>query len=137
MLADELGSNRVKDARARGDAYLEQTVRAADEASKAESLQVPARVENVKAVRRSVEPETPIDPAVQATNTSREMSWEDELDENSFHDIVNDDSEMYDAIDGIPLDADGMADQDMADVQNHVSEVWSPPRVKNWQVSSV
>ena len=31
MLADELGSNRVKDARAREDAYLEQAVREADE----------------------------------------------------------------------------------------------------------
>ena len=42
---------------------------------------------------------------------------------------MNDDAEMYDAIDSIPLDADGMADQVMAIVQNHVSEVWSPPRV--------
>ena len=28
-----------------------------------------------------------------------------------------------------PLDADGLADQGMASVQKHVSEVWSPPRV--------
>ena len=35
---------------------------------------------------------------------------------------MNDDSEMYDAIDSIPLDADGMADKVMAVVQNHVSE---------------
>ena len=57
------------------------------------------------------------------------MSREDILSENNFHDIVNDDSEMYDAIDSIPLDADGMADQVMAVVQNHASEVWSPPRI--------
>ena len=63
MLADELGSNRVKDARAREDPYLEQAVRAADEASRAESLQVPARAEIAQDGKRSVEPETPIGPA--------------------------------------------------------------------------
>ena len=129
VLADELGSNRVKDARAREDAYLEQAVRETDEASKAKSLQVPARIEIAQDGRRSVEPETPIGPAAPATNTSGGMNWEDALDENSFHDIANDDSEMYDAIDSTPLDADGMADQVMAVVQKHVSEVLSQPRV--------
>ena len=129
MLADELGSNRVKDARAREDAYLEQAVRAADEASKAEASQIPARVEVALDERRSVEPATPIGPAAPATNTSEGMTREDILNENNFHDVVNDDTEMYDAIDSIPLDADGMADQVMAVVQNHVSEVWTPPRM--------
>ena len=76
-----------------------------------------------------MEPETPIGPAAPATNTSEGMKWEDILNENDFHDVVNDDSEMYDAIDSIPLDADGLADQVMAVVKNHVSEVWPPPRV--------
>mgnify|MGYP000930717893 FL=1 len=104
-------------------------MRAADEASKAEASQIPARAEVALDGRRSVEPETPIGPAAPATNTSGELKWEDILNENNFHDVVNDDTEMYDAIDSIPLDADGMADQVMAVVQNHVSEVWSPPRV--------
>ena len=45
MLADDIGSNRVKDVRAREDADLEQPVRAADEPSKAKSLQGPVRGE--------------------------------------------------------------------------------------------
>ena len=45
MLADDIGSNRVKDVRAREDADLEQAVRAADEPSKAKSLQGPVRGE--------------------------------------------------------------------------------------------
>lgn len=119
----------MKDARAREDAYLEQAARAADEASKAESSQIPARAEVALDGRRSIDPETPVGPAAPATNTSEQMSWEEALNENNFHDIVNDGSEMYDAIESIPLYADGMANQVMAKAQNHVSEVWSPPRI--------
>ena len=37
---------------------------------------------------------------------------------------MHDDSAMYAAIDGIPLDNDGMADQVVAMDQNNVSELW-------------
>ena len=42
---------------------------------------------------------------------------------------MNNDAEMYDASEDIPPDSDNMAGQVMSIVQNHVSEVWSVPRV--------
>ena len=47
----------------------------------------------------------------------------------TFHDVVNQDQDMYDAIDSIPNDQDDMVNCIIATVQKHVSEVWSPPRV--------
>ena len=57
------------------------------------------------------------------------MTWEQIMEENDFHDIVNNDAEMDDAIENIPSDSDDLADQVMSVVQSHVSEVWSVPRV--------
>ena len=58
----------------------------------------------------------------------RQLSWEDMLSKNGFHDIANDDEEMYDEIEDIPIDSGDLADKLMAVVKNHVSEVWSQPR---------
>ena len=55
--------------------------------------------------------------------------WNRQLDEDNFHDIVNEDDQMYDDIDAAPVDGDNMVNQILAIVKNHVSEVWSPPRV--------
>ena len=63
-----------------------------------------------------------------AKNQSENLCWKEDLEENKFHDIVNDDSEMCDAIDRTPSDSDGMANQEMSIVQKHVLEVWSPLR---------
>ena len=76
MLADELGLNRVKDARVREDADLERAVRAADEASQPE-LKLPRIAEEVWSPRRPLVRRAP------ATNTSRAMSWEEWLQINS------------------------------------------------------
>ena len=119
----------MKDARAREDANLEQAVHAADAASKAESLQVPVGNEVAQEARQDVVPETQMGLPMPTTNQSENFSWDESLEENNVHDIVSDDSEMYDAIDRIPKDSDSMADQVMAIVQNRVSEVWSPARV--------
>ena len=124
MLADDLGSNRVKDAKAREDAYLEQAVRAADEAS--------GRIRDQPATDHSIQPnlhEVPVDDSVPANNAPKPMRWDEMLEENDFHDIVNDDTEMYDAIEALPMDSEDLADQVINVVQNHVSEMWSPPRV--------
>ena len=43
--------------------------------------------------------------------------------------FVNADEEMYNAIDSIPNDDTSVANNVIAIVNNHVSEVWSPPRV--------
>ena len=48
---------------------------------------------------------------------------------NNFHDLVNQDQNMYEAIDAIPNDQDDMVSAIIATAQRHVSEVWSPPRV--------
>ena len=139
MLEDEEGSNRVKEARYREDAYLEQKVREADEASKASAQQrnVEVHHEDREVVGRAAQPSKPFDeinndssevpPAVPAETET--MSWEQILDENNFHDIVNDDADMYAEIDSLPGDTDNMVAKIIGIVQNHVSEVWSQPRV--------
>ena len=120
MLDDELGSNRVKEAHAREDAYLEQQVRQADE----------GRIANEAVVASAAPGAAVIDQPMQGQEGSdKQMKWEERLNENDFHDTVNDDTDMYDAINGIPMDSEDMADQVLGAVQNHVSEVWSPPRV--------
>ena len=53
----------------------------------------------------------------------------DRLMRNNFHDIVNADDEIYEAIDSVPMDQEGMADTIIGMVHNHMSEVWPPPRV--------
>ena len=45
------------------------------------------------------------------------------------HDIVNDDEEMYGEIGDVSIEDQDMVNQIIGIVQNHVSEVWSPPRV--------
>ena len=57
------------------------------------------------------------------------MSWEEMLDENNFHDIVNDDADMYAEIESLPGDTDKMVAKMIGIVQHHVAEVWSQPRV--------
>ena len=57
------------------------------------------------------------------------ISHEDMLDENNFHDIVNQDQEMYDAIEAVPMGSDDMINSIIATVQRHVSEVWSTARL--------
>ena len=129
MLADDLGSNRVKDARAREEAYLEHAVRQADEANRNSTMRMPVINEHIQEAEGTAAPDTPVNAAASMPNDFEELTWEERLAESDFHDVVNDDSDMYDAIDNIPDDADSVADQVMAVIQNHVSEVWSPPRV--------
>ena len=57
------------------------------------------------------------------------IDWNDRLMENNFHDIVNADDEMYEAIDNVPMGQQGMADAIIGIIHNHVSEVGAPPRV--------
>ena len=104
MLEDEEGSNRVKEARYREDAYLEQKVREADEAAKATAQQknVETHHDDHKAPEQVAQSSgsfaefpndaaaAPVAPSVEAET----MSWEERLDENNFHDIVNDDADM-------------------------------------------
>ena len=64
MLDDETQSNRVKDARAREDAFLEQKIREADEASK--SMQVEAqRLDPIPEDRMSSSVPTPPTPVAE------------------------------------------------------------------------
>ena len=108
----------------------QQQVHQVDEASKAMSASVPTEGGGISNEVTITAPETPIDQPMQVQEGSgRQMSREEMLEENDFHDTVNDDTDMYDAIDGIPMDSENMADQVLGAVQNHVSEVWSPPRV--------
>ena len=51
------------------------------------------------------------------------------MNENNFHEIVNDDVDMYEQIEAIPSDDDNMVNSIMTIARNHVSEVSSPPRI--------
>ena len=137
MLEDEMGSNRIKEAKAREDAFLEQQIRIADEASRPmiptrqaepEGATPPTPVAGEPRIREAPMPENPSEPRIRDPPN---MTWEQITEENDFHDVVNNDAEMYDAIGNIPSDSDNMADQMMSIVQNHMSEVWSVPRVTN------
>ena len=133
MLEDESQSNRIKDARAREDAFLEQKVREAHEASKSVRQEVESAI-NAPNPNVHVNPPTPIsidqtDAQIDVQPTQTPMSWEDMLQENNFHDIVNDDEEMYGEIGDVSIEDQDMVNQIIGIVQNHVSEVWSPPRV--------
>lgn len=133
MLADEEGSNRVKEARYREGAYLEQKVRETDEAAKATAQQknVETNFDDRKAPEQVAQSSgsfaevlkdaaaVPIAPSVEVDT----MSWEEILDENKFHDIVNDDADMYAEIESLPGDTDNMVAKMIGIAQNHVSEV--------------
>ena len=51
------------------------------------------------------------------------------MEEDNCHDVVNEDDQMYDDIEAVSVDGDNMVNQILSIVKNHVSEVWSPPRV--------
>ena len=122
----------MKEALAREDAHLEQQVGAADEATKSQSLPAPSTSQEANSDPVVVVPETPIDHTMsvdEMQSEPKQMSWEEMLEENDVHDVVNNDSDMYDTIEGTPMDSEDLADQVIAVVQNHVSEVRSPPRV--------
>ena len=50
------------------------------------------------------------------------ISHEEMLDGNNFHGVANQDQEMYDAIDFVPMGSDDMINCILATVHNHVSE---------------
>ena len=134
MLEDEEGTNRVKEAKHREDAYLEEQVRRADEGriqeAKRESSLANAPMIPKPETEGVIEPdsrETRIEPKVK--DDEEPMTWEQMLEEQNFHDVVNADDEMYQEIDDIPMDSEDIADRMISVIQNHVSELWSPPRV--------
>ena len=47
-----------------------------------------------------------------------------QLDEDNFHEIANDNEQMYDEIEAVPINDDNMVNQILTIVKNHVSEVW-------------
>ena len=82
-----------------GDAFREQKVREADEASKAIQQEAESAT-SVPDPNINQTPHAPIsidqtDVHIGAETAQTFMTWEDMLQENHFHDTVNDDEEMY------------------------------------------
>ena len=48
---------------------------------------------------------------------------------SAVHGVVNNEDSMYDNIDAIPMDSEDAVNQALAIDKNHVSEIWSAPRV--------
>ena len=145
MLEDEAGNNRVKEAKLREDAYLEEQIRRADEdRQKQMEGQIVHRNEGSRSSSSKdgmMPPPTP-HPEPNDTNMkdkedepdtksrSGSMSWERMLEENGVHDIVNSDDQMYKDLEDVAMDSEDAVDQMIGIIQNnHVSEVWSQPRV--------
>ena len=63
-------------------------------------------------------------------------NWDETLSEKNFHEIVNEDADMYDKIKPIPADDDNMVNSIMTIVRNHISEVWSRPESQSSQASA-
>ena len=87
MLEDEQGSNRIKEARAREDAYLEERVRLADEIARP-PMPPDAVVEDPREVPRAApSPDATMEDqpaAVASENEPDYMKWEEMLNENNF-----------------------------------------------------
>ena len=134
MAADEIGDNRVKAARERENAWLEKQVREGD-SSKTTSIPpaAPATPEEapVDAQSASATPQAaPMD--INDDRQDRSMDhWNERLQEDNFHEVVNEDDQMYDAIEAVPIHRNSMVNQVLAIVKNHVSEIWSPQRVNS------
>ena len=128
------GTNRIKEAKLREYADLEEQLRRADaenkeEADRQRSLESSPMVTTAE-TERTVEKdsrEVHIEP--NARDTEQSMTWEQRLEEHHFHDVVNSDDQTYQDIDDIPMDSEDVADRMISMIQNHVSEVWSHPRV--------
>ena len=47
-------------------------------------------------------------------------TWDERLMENDFHEVVNADDDMYDAIEAIPMDQENMVNHIIGIIHNHV-----------------
>ena len=85
MLEDESQSNRIKESRAREDAYLEQQIRQADAPRiQAQNEEKVKEVPSVNAETAEAPETTTMEPEADVR-----MYWEDLLNENKFHEVVN------------------------------------------------
>ena len=132
---DPSEAHRIVDAKEREDAFLENAVREGDTHIENNSAVTPRSdlhedVVTPATPRMSAPSSDPVHGSIGEPPRLQKppMSYEDMLEENDFHDMVNQDQEMYDAIEAIPT-GDDMVGSIIATVQKHVSEVWSPPRV--------
>ena len=125
MAADDIGDNRTKAAREREDAWLEKQVRKG-ETPAAASRFVPTPPTPMDDPVRTM-PSTAEAPMIRESREEQELRNADlqnrQLDEDNFHDIVNDEDQMYDDTEAISIDGDNMVNQILAIVKNHVSEV--------------
>ena len=74
-------------------------------------------------------PESPAENQDPDPEREKPMTWDQVLDENDVHEVVNADAKMYAEIDALPMDDENMVNNLIAIVENHVSGVWSPPRI--------
>ena len=129
-MGDDKESHRIKDAKDREDAFLENAVRQGDvrqdkdeEAEKRMSPITPTAINPTASI-------SPATPTAQENEVSHApIFYEDILMQNDFHDVVNQDQAMYDDINSVPDNSEDMIGSIIGIVQKHVSEVWSPPRV--------
>ena len=130
LMGDDKESHRIRDAKDREDAFLENAVRQGDiRQDKDEEVERPTSPITPTAITptASVTPATPTEQENEASNAP--ISYEDILMENDFHDVVNQDQAMYDDINSVPDNSEDMIGSIIGIVQRHVSEVWPPPRV--------
>ena len=134
-MEDDTGNNRVKAAREREDAYLEEKIREGDldpnreHRAVKQHREVSDQVQNQPATPVSVPMEEAVQTQQEQTMDRNPTTWDERLMENDFHEVVNADDDMYDAIEAIPMDQENMVNHIIGIIHNHVSEVWSPPRV--------
>ena len=104
-MGDEAESHRIIDAREREDAFLEKAVMEGDMRVENNTATVPGTPNVNFPAPTTVTPPTPrMEPAsLQASSKDDTVtsSHEEMLDDNYVHEIVNQDQEMYDAIDDV------------------------------------
>ena len=114
MLEDELDDNRVKRARLREDHYLEKMVKEFDEKEKAQ------KEKKDQPEDKTVERPELLDQAL----THDQALWE-----SNFQDVINaEDEDLVDRMSQVEED-DNMLMNMINILENHVSEIYSPPRV--------
>ena len=128
---DESQAHRISDAREREDAFLENAVREGDlskgnEIDESVDMATPPN----PVAPATVTPPTPVaDTSEEVEQGHQRISHEDTIMEDDFYKEVDADQEMYADIESLPPDTSDMTSAIIGIVQQHVSEVWSQPRV--------
>ena len=117
MAKDEVGDNRVKAARERENAWLEKQVREGEITAGANRSEPTPTTPKENAGQPGIGAHIPRESQEEQDLRNADLQNR-QLDEDNFHEIVNDDEQMYDDIEAVPIDDDNMVNQILSIVKS-------------------